>query len=103
MKVVEGRPVLLFSAPRYVADGLGVTWCVPCDSMLGPFDIARSVPVADGALYSGRPIRDRSGRWVLLAFRNMGPHGGFVGEITDPMPVNWDRDGEAVTVRTPAG
>lgn len=102
VEVVEGRSVLLFSGPRYVADGLGVTWCVACESVVGPFDIARSVAVTGGDLYSGRLIRDRSGRWVLLAFRNLGPDGGFVGEITDPMPVSWGPDGEALIVRTAA-
>ena len=53
--------------------------------------------------YSGRLIRDRGGRWVLLAFRNLGPDGGFVGEITDPMPVSWDRVGEALVVQTLPG
>ena len=53
-------------------------------------------------LYSGRLVRDRTGRWVLLAFRNLGPDGGFVGEITDPMPVSWDRDSQALTVRMAA-
>jgi beta-fructofuranosidase len=105
VEVIDGRSVLLFSGPRYVAgmagvaDGVGVTWCVPCESVLGPFDIARAVPVTGEDLYSGRLIRDRDGQWVLLAFRNLGPDGGFVGEITDPMPVHWDLDGTALVVR----
>jgi beta-fructofuranosidase len=103
VEVVDGRPVLLFSGPRYVADGVGVTWWVRCESVLGPFDVARSVPVAGAELYSGRLIRDRGGQWVLLAFRNLGPDGGFVGEITDPMPVSWDRVGEALVVQTLPG
>jgi beta-fructofuranosidase len=102
VEVVDGRPILLFSGPRHVADGPGVTWCVPCDSILGPFDVSRAAPVTGADLYSGRLVRDRTGRWVLLAFRNLGPDGGFVGEITDPMPVSWDRDSQALTVRMAA-
>ncbi len=103
MEVVDGRPVLLFSAPRYAAGAAGVTWCVPCESVLGPFDIGRAVAITGEEVYSGRLVRDRAGQWVLLAFRNLGPDGGFVGEITDPLPVGWDRDGAALIVRTAAG
>jgi len=71
--------------------------------VLGPFDVARAVPITGEDLYSGRLIRDRAGQWVLLAFRNMGPDGGFVGEITDPMPVRWGRDDAALVVRTALG
>jgi hypothetical protein len=35
----------------------------------------------------------RAGRWVMLAFRNRGPDGRFVGELSDPMPVRWAADG----------
>ena len=35
----------------------------------------------------------------MLAFRNL-EAGGFVGEISDPMPVSWAADGSAL-VATP--
>ncbi len=63
-----------------------------CDSELGPFDLSRATLVAGQSLYSGRIIRDRSGNWVMLAFRNEDSRGHFVGEITDPMPIGWTAD-----------
>jgi beta-fructofuranosidase len=108
VEVVEGRLVLLFSClpaevsgPRRAAGPVGAIWCVPGASVTGPFDTRRAVPVADQDLYSGRLIRDRAGRWVMLAFRNVSTD-GFVGEITDPMPVSWTEDGTALIAR-PAG
>ncbi len=43
----------------------------------------------------GRLIRNRAGQWVMLAFRNL-VAGSFVGEISDPMPVNWKADGSGL-------
>jgi hypothetical protein len=76
----------------------GGTWCLPCDSPLGPFDVNRAVRITDESLYSGRLVRDRTGRWTMLAFRNHGPDGHFVGELTDPMPIGWATDGSALTL-----
>ena len=100
--MVAGRPVLVFSClpgqlseERRLASGPGAIWCVPADSVLGPFDTSRAVPLAGAELYSGRLIRDRAGRWVMLAFRNL-EAGGFVGEISDPIPVSWAEDGRGL-------
>jgi beta-fructofuranosidase len=68
---------------------------VPGDSALGPFDTSRAVPLTGEELYSGRLIRNRAGQWVMLAFRNVGA-GGFVGEISDPIPVAWATDGSGL-------
>jgi len=57
-------------------------------SLLGPFDIARARRLSDESLYAARIIRDRSDRWVLLAFRNTDEAGRFVGEIVDPIPLS---------------
>ncbi len=103
VEVVDGRPVLIFScmpaqlsAARRRASGPGAIWCVPSDSVLGPFDTGRAVPLTGERLYSGRLIRDRAGQWVMLAFRNLEAD-GFVGEISDPMPVSWATDGSGLT------
>ncbi len=96
-EVVDGRPVLLFSclaehaSPDRRATGTtGGIWAAPAGGPLGPFDIAAAEPVTDDRFYSGRLVRRRSdGRWVLLAFHHRGEH-GFVGAISDPMPVAWD-------------
>jgi beta-fructofuranosidase len=86
------------SRERRAAGERGGVWCVPCDSVLGPFDLARAVRVADESLYSGRLIRDRVGRWVMLAFRNTGPDGNFIGDLTDPMPVSWAPGGATIRI-----
>jgi beta-fructofuranosidase len=52
--------------------------------------------MTDESLYSGRLVRDRTGRWTLLAFRNHGPDGRFIGELTDPMPIGWATDGSTL-------
>lgn len=100
VEVVDGRPVLLFSclrqelaAARRTTGAGGGVWAVTAGSLLGPFDTATAYPVTDSSLYSGRIIRDHDGHWVLLAFRNAGPDGRFVGELSDPIPVGLGPDG----------
>ncbi len=100
IEVVEGRAVLLFSClsgelsrARRAHGVHGGIWAVPVDELLGPYDINRAVQVTDESLYSGRLVRDRGGRWIMLAFRNTDGDGRFVGEITNPMPVTWADDG----------
>jgi beta-fructofuranosidase len=95
IEVIDGRAILLFSCLRSELGGerresgaTGGIWAVTADDVLGPFDISRAVALSDDALYAGRLIRARDGRWRLLAFRNRGPAGVFVGELSDPMPFN---------------
>jgi beta-fructofuranosidase len=102
-EIVEGRPVLVFScltaelsSERRNAGTGGGIWCLPCNSLLGPFNLTQAVRITDESLYSGRLIRDRAGRWVMLAFRNSGPDGHFIGELADPMPIRWAADGSAL-------
>jgi beta-fructofuranosidase len=96
VEIVEGRPVLVFSClsaqlsdQRRAAGAGGGTWCLAVPSLLGPFDLTQAVRMTSESLYSGRLVRDRAGRWVMLAFRNRGPGGNFIGELTDPLPVRW--------------
>ena len=103
VEVVEGRPVLVFSCltaglsdERRKAGMPGGIWCLPCDSPLGPFDVNRAVRITDESLYSGRLVSDRAGRWIMLAFRNHGPDGRFIGELTDPIPIGWATDGSTL-------
>jgi sucrose-6-phosphate hydrolase SacC (GH32 family) len=100
---VDGRRVLLFSClhtemshERRTAGQLGGVWSVPIDEATGPFDITKARRLTTEAVYSGRLIRDPSGRSVILAFRHVDSSGSFVGEITDPVPVAWDADGTAL-------
>jgi beta-fructofuranosidase len=71
--------------------------------LLGPFDLTRAVRVTDEACYSGRLVRDRSGQWFILAFRNLDANGVFIGEITDPMPVTWVTDGTSLVIEHAGG
>jgi hypothetical protein len=97
VEIVDGRPVLLFSclaehasADRRATGTTGGIWAAPAGGLLGPFDIGAAEPVTDDRFYSGRLIRRRSDdQWVLVAFHNRGEQ-GFVGAISDPMPVAWD-------------
>jgi beta-fructofuranosidase len=81
------------SEGRIASDGVGGIWAVNVDKLTGPYDVAAAYRIHDESLYVGRLVQERSGQWVLLAFRNLVPELGFVGEITDPMPVRWGPDG----------
>ncbi len=101
VEVVDGVPVLLFSclasdmsASRREGTTGGV-WAAPAASLLGPYDVAAAQQLTDASMYSGRLVRDRAGRWVMLAFHHDAPDGSFVGSISDPMPVRW-QDGRLV-------
>jgi len=88
------RTVLLFSCDSPALAGgragrPGGIWSVEAASPTGPFDAARARLLATEDLYSGRAIRDRSGRWVLLAFENSTSDGGFVGSLSNPIPIEW--------------
>ncbi len=97
--VVDGQPLLMFSClPTEMATERedrrrGGVWVVPVEEPLEHVDIERAVRVTSAALYSGRLVQDRSGAWVMLAFRNLDETGDFVGEIADPIPVTWDGTG----------
>lgn len=98
---IDGHTLLLFScdtaklAARRVAAGQrGGIWVAEApgaetDSGPAAFDIAGATLLADERLYSGRVIRDRTGRWVMLAFYN-DAGGEFVGSVSDPRPLSWD-------------
>jgi beta-fructofuranosidase len=108
---VEGRHVMIFSclAPELSKTRLargqhGGVWALPIDSPLGPFDLTQANPLTGPEFYSGRLVRDRSNRWVLLAFLNLDADGAFVGGLGDPIPVEWTEhdEGTRSLVVTPA-
>jgi beta-fructofuranosidase len=106
--VVDGQALLMFSClPTEMATERpdrrrGGVWVVPVEEPLERVDVDHAVRVTSEALYSGRLVQDRSGAWVMLAFRNVDEEGRFVGEITDPIPVTWDGSGLRLT-GVPAG
>lgn len=100
---IGSRTLLLFScdSPALAgarAGGTGGIWAVEAASPTGPFDTAASVLVADERLYSGRIIRDRADRPVLLAFENSTVEGDFVGTLSDPIPVAWATEDPTITL-----
>ena len=105
VEMVEGRSVLLFSCPhpelsasKREKETRGGIWVAVGDDLIGGFDIANSHLLSDDRLYSGRLVRNRSGKWMLLAFHNQDANGEFVGEVSDPIPVTWDHNGHLVLV-----
>lgn len=108
VETIEGHSMLFFSclgkelaASREGSPG-GV-WAATGRSPLGDWDIGQAQQLTDESLYAGRAIKDRSGAWFMLAFRNAGADGGFVGEISDPLPLSVGADGRLhLTTAAPA-
>lgn len=98
VEVIDGVPTLLFSclaremSPARAGAGTGGVWAARGDTVLGPFNVAGARQLTGDDLYSGRVVRDRQGRWVFVAFENIGAGGGFVGVIGDPVPIAWEGD-----------
>jgi beta-fructofuranosidase len=94
VELFDDQPTLIFScmpshfsATRRRTAATGGVWIAPGDSIYGPFDIASARPLTDDRFYAGRLVRDRSGRWQLLAFRMRDADIGFRGGLADPMPL----------------
>jgi beta-fructofuranosidase len=107
-EVVDGRPVILFSclrgelsAARKATGSTGGIWTMTADCLTGPFDPSTARQLTDDSLYVGRLVQRRDGRWVMLAFHNIGPDGEFVGEISDPIAVEM-ADSGLILSRVPA-
>ncbi|MEQ1735122.1 MAG: glycosyl hydrolase family 32 [Rhodoglobus sp.] len=92
--VIDSRTLLLFSCDAQALAGsrseqVGGIWALEVDSPVGPFDVANATLLSPESLYSGRVIQDRTGAWVLLAFKNSTSDGGFVGTLSDPIALSW--------------
>jgi beta-fructofuranosidase len=96
---VESRWVLLFSCLGSempgASTGAGGVWSVPVEGPGSQVDVSAAVRVTDESLYVGKVVRHRRAAY-FMAFRNRGPDGGFVGGITDPVPVTWRADGRGL-------
>jgi beta-fructofuranosidase len=100
---VEGRWVLLFSClsdqmPGADA-GSGGVWSVPVAGPGSRVDVAAAVRLTDERSYVGKVV-DHAGTSYLMAFRNQGPDGHFVGGITDPVGVRWREDGRGLELHS---
>lgn len=63
---------------------------------LGPFlPSTHNIILGDtiGSHYSGKLVANQDGQWVLLAARMFTPQGDFIGELSDPFPVQIEEDG----------
>jgi beta-fructofuranosidase len=96
---VEGRWVLLFSCLSDqmpgAAAGSGGVWSVPVAGPGSRVEVADAVRLTDERSYVGKVV-DHAGSSYLMAFRNRGPDGQFVGGITDPVAVRWRADGRGL-------
>lgn len=100
---VEDRWVALFNClsaemPQDPA-GAGGIWTVPVGGPGEPIDVGAAVRLTDESSYVGKLVADRAADWQLLAFRNRGPDGSFVGGVSDPVAVGWREDGRGLEVR----
>ncbi len=96
VEIIDGTPVLLFSVAadrfsaarraRHRGEGPG-TFVAIGETLLGPWDIAGARRIGVPDLYSARLVRDRTGEWQVLGFYDGSAHDGFVGEISDPIPL----------------
>ena len=91
---IGSRTLLLFSCDSPALAGkragrAGGIWSLEVDSAIGPYPVGQAMLLAPEQLYSGRVIQDRGGDWVMLAFENSSADGGFVGALSDPIPVDW--------------
>lgn len=106
---IEGHRVLLFSCDtpalagaREIGGERGGVWAVELVDAGGRIEPADARLLLDDSLYAARAVRDRAGRWQLLAFRNLDASGAFIGGITDPMPLHWSAEsGLAVGAESP--
>ncbi|KRF32828.1 glycosyl hydrolase family 32 [Yonghaparkia sp. Soil809] len=96
---IDGHDVLLFSCDTPALAGAreargetGGVWAVEVPREGGPYAPEGARLILDESTYAARAVRDRSGRWQLLGFRNLDESGAFVGGITDPMPLSWSAE-----------
>lgn len=103
---VDGRNHLVFCCDSAKLVGerqgqVGGVWTLPVGDMPGPVDFRQARLLVDERLYAGRIATDRQGAPWLLAFRNAGPDGQFLGGISDPIRVTQDQDGYLSVQATP--
>ncbi|MEV6815253.1 family 43 glycosylhydrolase [Micromonospora sp. NPDC051296] len=89
--VVDGQPLLLFCTNAFAA-GRGSEhrlWVATAPTVRGPWDVASAQPIAQPHLYAPRLVPDADG-WALIGFVDHAD-GEFVGELSDPVPVRYQR------------
>ena len=104
---VDGRYALLVSCQaedhsqqrieRLGAPGETGTFVFAAGEMLGPY-ASPGAPIAApdgplGTLYAGKLVEPEPQAWSFMAFRGNGDR-DFIGELTDPLPVTIEPDGQ---------
>lgn len=102
---IDSRVLLLFSCDTAALAGkrsstVGGIWALEVPSESGTYAVENATLLSPEKLYSGRVIKNRAGEWVLLAFENSTSDGGFVGTLSDPVPVSWAGPNESLTAFT---
>ena len=65
--------------------GRGGMFSATGETVLGPFDLENATRFPHDSIYAARIVKRGDG-WFMLGFRDIEAN-GFVGEITDPIPV----------------
>jgi beta-fructofuranosidase len=103
---IQGRYYLLYSVQASIHSSrwrrrtgreplTGVHFLL-ADRPLGPFHPMGDRPLVGdeiGSLYAGKLVQDPEGEWAMLVTRMHGPDGAFVGELSDPLPVDVSENG----------
>lgn len=99
---LEGRKLILFSCldedhstarrERLGLPGVTGTFTFELDGD-GVWAPSRGAIAAGDPLYAGKLVEVAPGEWAFIGFRGAGDR-DFVGELTDPIPVAFDADGE---------
>jgi sucrose-6-phosphate hydrolase SacC (GH32 family) len=85
--LVFSTDVSTVSVARRADQSATGTYICRGSGLLGPFAVPESVPFRQrSSLYSGKLVRQRDGRLALMGFVNV-VDGAFVGEISDPQPI----------------
>jgi beta-fructofuranosidase len=106
---VNGRYQILVSClaqdhSRHRIERLGMpgvtgTFAFSAEELSGPYAPAvRPLVPPDGPLgplYAGKLVESNAGHWHFMAFRGNGDR-DFLGELTDPLPIEEDPDGHIV-------
>ena len=82
------------------------TYYLYADSPLGPYrPLSDQLLLGDeaGRFYSGKLVQGPDRQWYLMAFKNLSPNGDFIGELSDPMPVQITRNGRLIAPQTARG
>ena len=100
---IDGHEFIVFScdtahlAGRRAGRETGGIWAIR-GAIGDELDAAAAELVADEAIYAGRVVRDRDGSWVLIGFEYGGERDDeFIGQISDPIPLEVTADGRLST------